>query len=136
MKRTDTFNDWQVEFGTADRKPLTVGEYANAYRFPFQEHGRPRMCFSGHGRCNNRLTGKFIVREIVASHGRLISFAADFVQYDEERETSWTRGCIRFNSRVDMNFDFLGEEDDPYRGVDVKIPIPTQQDLYDGGILQ
>lgn len=78
---------------------MTVGSYTGAVRYPFNEPGTPGLSFSGNGRGNNALTGSFQVLETtVADDGSLLSFAADFAQYDEGWQNGWNKGAIRFNS--------------------------------------
>ncbi|MBN1567288.1 MAG: putative Ig domain-containing protein [Acidobacteria bacterium] len=47
--------------------------------------------------------GKFTILEITVDNGQLISFAADFTQYDEMALASWNYGSIRYNSSIPLN---------------------------------
>lgn len=90
---------WNLNLSTGQEQPLTVGSYAGATRHPFNEPGTPGLDFSGNGAGNNTLTGSFEVLETnLADDGTLLSFAADFVQYDEGSKNGWSKGAIRFNS--------------------------------------
>ncbi|MFA5336455.1 MAG: PEP-CTERM sorting domain-containing protein [Candidatus Omnitrophota bacterium] len=78
---------------------LLPGHYADATRFPFQEEAYPGLSFSGYGRGNNTLLGYFDVYEVTYGvHDEVLTFAADFVQYDGGFEDAWNRGSIRYNS--------------------------------------
>jgi hypothetical protein len=78
---------------------LTVGFYANAERLG--GNTGPGLDFSTSGRGDNTLTGYFNVLDISydANHS-LISFAADFVQYDVGVADLWNQGSIRYNSII------------------------------------
>ena len=78
---------------------LTVGLYANAERLG--GNTGPGLNFSTSGRGDNTLTGYFNVLDISydANH-TLISFAADFVQYDVGVADLWNQGSIRYNSII------------------------------------
>lgn len=94
---------WFLDFAAPNGAPLTVGAYQDATRFPFQSASVPGLDFSGNGRGNNTLTGAFSVLEaIFAGDGTVLSFAADFVQYDEGFQNWWNVGAIRYNSSVDL----------------------------------
>jgi hypothetical protein len=94
---------WHVEFAAPNDEPLTVAQYQNATRFPFQSSDSAGLDFDGNGRGNNTLTGAFNVLEAVfAGDGTVLSFAADFVQYDEGVQSWWNVGSVRFNSSVDF----------------------------------
>jgi hypothetical protein len=72
-----------------------------ATRWPFQYPSAPGLDFSGDGRGDNTLTGYFNVLEIQYGSGNsIVSFAADFVQYDEGHMDWWNQGSIRFNSSL------------------------------------
>ncbi len=90
---------WTLDLYAAADQPLSIGSYTGAVRFPFNEPGTPGLSFTGNGRGNNTLTGSFQVLDAtVADDGTLLSFAADFVQYDEGWQNWWNKGSIRFNS--------------------------------------
>ena len=52
---------WDLSFAAADDVELTVGDFENAQRYPFQDPGHPGLSFSGSGRGCNTLTGEFQV---------------------------------------------------------------------------
>jgi hypothetical protein len=92
---------WYLDFSAPHNAPLVVGTYQGATRWPFQATTAPGLSFSGNGRGNNTLTGSFNVHEIsYGADGTVLSFAVDFVQYDEGIQSWWNVGSIRFNSDV------------------------------------
>jgi hypothetical protein len=92
---------WYLDFAAPNNVPLTPGTYLGAARFPFQNPGQPGLSFTGDGRGDNILTGYFNVLEVQYGSGNsIISFAADFVQYDEGNMDWWNQGSIRFNSSL------------------------------------
>lgn len=101
---------WRVMFAAPKEQKLAPGEYEHAVRYPFMESGQPGLSFSGCGRGNNTLTGKFTVLEcVVRRDGRVVSFAADFEQYDGGRGVKWTKGSVRYNSVHPANKKWLEE---------------------------
>lgn len=106
---------WYLEFSAPFDALLSVGFYDNAMRWPFQDPERPGLSFSGNGRGNNTLTGFFEVFEAVFSEdGSVMSFAADFTQFDEGFEGAWNKGAIRFNSEIPL---FTSEVPEPGSGL-------------------
>lgn len=97
---------WQLDLSTANDQALTVGSYTGATRHPFNvspfsDPATPGLSFTGNGRGNNALTGSFDVLEAnFADDGSVLSFAADFVQYDEGWQSWWNKGAIRINSNL------------------------------------
>jgi len=92
---------WYLDFAAPADAPLAVGTYQGATRWPFQAAANPGLSFSGNGRGNNTLTGSFNVLEVTyGAGGSVMSFAADFVQYDEGFQSWWNIGSIRFKSDV------------------------------------
>lgn len=92
---------WYLDFAAPNDAPLGVGTYLHATRFPFQALDAPGLSFSGNGRGDNMLTGNFSVLEAVyAQDGAVLSFAADFLQYDEGFKSWWNIGAVRYNSSV------------------------------------
>ena len=94
---------WNLELAAPQGASLSVGSYANATRWPFQETTAPGLDFSGNGRGNNRLTGSFNILESNVADDGTFSFAVDFLQYDEESTNAWIKGAIRYNSEVPVN---------------------------------
>jgi hypothetical protein len=78
----------------------TAGYYSNATRWPFQGSG-PGMAFTAPGRGDNMLTGYFnVLQAVYDTNGQVVSFAVDFLQYDEGGLSAWNMGSIRYNSAV------------------------------------
>ena len=94
---------WNLELAAPEGASLSVGSYANATRWPFQETTAPGLTFSGNYRGNNRLTGSFNILESNVADDGTFSFAVDFLQYDEEITNAWIKGAIRYNSEVPIN---------------------------------
>jgi hypothetical protein len=115
---------WNLELAAPKDASLSVGSYANATRWPFQETTAPGLTFSGNHRGNNRLTGSFNILESNVADDGTFSFAVDFLQYDEESTNAWIKGAIRYNSEVPVNLTpepivvdppiDLGYNPDPY----------------------
>jgi hypothetical protein len=120
----DGWRWWYLRLAAPEGANLSVGSYANATRWPFQETTAPGLDFSGNGRGNNRLTGSFNILESNVADDGTFSFAVDFLQYDEESTNAWIKGAIRFNSEVPVNLTpepitvdppiDLGYNPDPY----------------------
>jgi hypothetical protein len=92
---------WSLDFAASLDVPLSVGTYNDATRWPFQGAYEPGLSFSGNGRGNNTLTGFFTVLGVeYGIGGEVLSFAADFTQYDEGFQSWWNVGSIRFNSNI------------------------------------
>jgi hypothetical protein len=90
---------WTLDLAAPDYGPLTVGFYQNAKHYPFQGESFPGINFEGNGRSNSTVTGSFEIFELVANpDGTILSFAADFIQYDEDVDDWWNRGSLRINS--------------------------------------
>jgi hypothetical protein len=99
----DGWRWWYLRLAAPEGANLSVGSYANATRWPFQETTAPGLDFSGNGRGNNRLTGSFNILESNLADDGTFSFAVDFLQYDEESSNAWIKGAIRYNSEVPVN---------------------------------
>ena len=120
----DGWRWWYLRLAAPEGANLSVGSYANATRWPFQETTAPGLDFSGNGRGNNRLTGSFNILESNVADDGTFSFAVDFLQYDEESTNAWIKGAIRYNSEVPINLTpepivvdppiDLGYNPDPY----------------------
>lgn len=96
---------WNLELAAPEGASLSVGSYANATRWPFQETTAPGLTFSGNYRGNNRLTGSFNILESNVADDGTFSFAVDFLQYDDESTNAWIKGAIRYNSEVPVNLN-------------------------------
>ncbi len=101
---------WYLDFAAPYGQPLSVGSYQGATRWPFQEMGSAGLDFSGNGRGNNTLTGSFDVLEVTyAVDGEVLTFAADFLQYDEGFQNWWNIGSIRYNSDIPVHIATVQE---------------------------
>ncbi len=86
---------WDIEMDSPSEY-LTNGFYANAERLG--GNTGPGLNFDAPGRGDNTLTGYFNVLDInYDSNHTLVSFAADFVQYDVGVPGLWNQGGIRYN---------------------------------------
>ena len=94
---------WYLDFAAPGNVPLTTGTFPGAARFPFQA-GSAGLSWYGDGRGDNTLSGYFNVLDVVYSNGLLVSFAADFVQYDECNVSRWNVGSIRYNSTIPVTY--------------------------------
>ena len=84
----------------ANYAPVTVGEYSDT-REPGVDPSRPSLYFFGQGRASSGPTGYFDVLDLTLdTNGAVVSFAADFVQYDHGDTAAWNSGSIRFNSPI------------------------------------
>lgn len=100
-----TTRSWQIDFAAPASQSLHVGHYANATRYPFQDPAQPGLSFVADNRGDTGLTGYFDVLEIsLGAGGDILSFAANFTQFDENLPERWNRGNIRFNSDVPLLF--------------------------------
>jgi hypothetical protein len=137
----DGWRWWYLKLAAPEGANLSVGSYANATRWPFQETTAPGLDFSGNGRGNNRLTGSFNILESNVAEDGTFSFAVDFLQYDEEITNAWIKGAIRYNSDVPINLTpepivvdppiDLGYNPDPYPYLPIIDPI-----IEDPGIVE
>ena len=79
--------------------PVTVGHYSDT-REPGVDPTRPSLS-RGEGRSSSGPTGYFDVSgSTLDTSGTVVSFAADFVQYDHGDTAAWNAGSIRFNSPI------------------------------------
>jgi hypothetical protein len=90
---------WQVLLQAANNQPVTVGEYDNTQETADSTH--PSLYFFGQGRASSGPTGHFNVMDLTLdTNGNVLSFAADWVQYDHGDPAAWNAGSIRFNSSI------------------------------------
>ncbi|HOX09464.1 MAG TPA: hypothetical protein PLA52_02340 [Candidatus Omnitrophota bacterium] len=90
---------WHLNFAAPYNVVLQPGQYENAIHFTYQYSEYPGLAFYGKGRANGSISGYFNVYEAVyGDNDEVISFAADFMQYDEGVEDAWSMGGIRYNS--------------------------------------
>jgi hypothetical protein len=117
---------WLVELAAPSNRPLAVGLYRNAQHYPYQRSAFPGINFEGNGRTNSYVTGSFEILELVARpDGTILSFAADFIQFDEDIADWWNKGSLRFNSNRPLSFLALPSVDPPVT------PSPTDPVLLD-----
>lgn len=89
---------WTLDFVAAEGRPLTVGYYPGALRYPFAKVNA--MDVSGSGRGCNTLTGRFLVRELVFGlAGEVVSAAVDAEQHCSDM-TPALFVALRYNSSV------------------------------------
>jgi uncharacterized delta-60 repeat protein len=83
----DAFNPavyWYLDFAAPGNAVLTVGQYLNVQRYPFQATSQPGLSVYGEGRGCNTLTGNFTVTDVLYdSAGNVLHFAANFEQHCE-----------------------------------------------------
>ncbi len=94
---------WHVDFAAPMNQLLQVDIYQGAAEFPFQDSGQPGLNFDGNGRGNETLSGFFEVLQVLyGDNGLVLSFAADFTQYDGRSIKAWNYGRIRYNSDIPL----------------------------------
>lgn len=92
---------WTIDFAAPLAQSLAIGPYGDASKYPYQGAAQPGLNLEGNGRGNSAVTGSFDVLEAVyAADGTILSFAANFVQYDEGIQEWWNKGAIRIHSQV------------------------------------
>lgn len=88
--------NWLLEFSTTNDF-FTPGIYSNAVL----AGGSPAsLMFGGMGRGDTTSDGAFKVLEATYSSNQIVSFAADFIQFDNGDTNSWNEGSIRYNSTI------------------------------------
>jgi hypothetical protein len=99
---TSDENWWTLNFAAPSDQALTVGKFANATRYPFQDTDKNGLSVSGTGRGCNTLEGQFEVLEISYDNdGKLKNFAATFEQHCEKGDPALF-GTVSFNANVDV----------------------------------
>lgn len=94
---------WFLDFAGPYGQELQPGAYLNATRYPFQNFNVPGLSFYGNGRGDNQDSGYFdVLQATYGSDGSVLSFAADFLQIDENNTAAWSRGSFRYNSDVPL----------------------------------
>ena len=98
---SDAFLAYSLTFSPPTGQLLIPGEYLGAERSPSQPTTYPGLEFSAESRGDNRVKGRFTVYEAnFGPNAQVLSFAADFVQYDEGNQNWWNIGQIRYNSDI------------------------------------
>lgn len=119
---------WTLDFSAANGAPLAVGSYGAAERYPFTEGNG--LSVSGSGRGCNRLTGRYVVREITrASDGTVSAFAADFEQHCDDDDAALF-GAIRYQSTISDLVPFGGN----YPLYQLSISLPEHGRVTGGGV--
>ncbi len=107
-------NSWTFKFAAArysavdnlvTNRPLQLGFYDNATRYPFNSLLRPGMDVSGDSRGYNQLSGWFNVLEVQYDASfEITSLAVDFAEYGENLTQSGPAlyGSLRYNSSVPL----------------------------------
>lgn len=93
---------WSAVFAAPQGQSLTTGTYSDATAYPSENPSAPGLAFSGGGAADEVLTGNFTILQIQVTNGQLISFAADFTQYDGGAQASWNFGSVRYNSSIPL----------------------------------
>ena len=95
--------NWLLEFDCTNDF-FTTGVYSNA----MNAGGNPaRLVFGGMGRGDVTSDGAFKVLEAGYSNNQIVSFAADFVQLDNNDTNDWNEGSIRYNSTIPDTVNLL-----------------------------
>ncbi|MEM7050722.1 MAG: hypothetical protein AAF604_13735 [Acidobacteriota bacterium] len=111
---------WSLDFAAPGGIELTIGDFPNAERFPFQAANRPGLAVSGEGRGCNTLSGEFSVSEALYDWFREpVRFSATFEQHCEEA-TPALNGSLEF----DLEFGGRAIADD-------SIVVAFQNRLYE-----
>ena len=92
-------DNWSLDLSNGSSQ-LTVGQFDNASRFPFNDSDENGLSFSGNGRGCNSLIGEFTIFEVEYDGDELTKLTADFTQYCEGRMDAPLRGSIRFDASL------------------------------------
>jgi hypothetical protein len=90
---------WHLVVGGPNKQALSVGEYPDAKRFPFNGSS-PGLSFSGKGRGLNTLSGAFAIWQLEMSNGKITKLAIDFEQAAAPGKPKLT-GKVRINSNFE-----------------------------------
>jgi hypothetical protein len=93
-------HNWHLDFVPPDVLPLTIGDWGNATRYPFQSPTKPGLSLVGDGRGSNQLTGDFEILDLgFGPTGSITRLDALFEQHSEGGVPA-SFGRIRFNAAV------------------------------------
>jgi hypothetical protein len=93
---------WSLDFAAPQGRPLVVGSYGSATRYPFNSPALPGLNVSGDGRGCNTLTGWFEVVEYqLDSKDHVVKLAINFKQNCEGALPS-LYGAVRYHSSVPL----------------------------------
>lgn len=87
-----------IDIAAPAGQPLTAGTYINAMRTPFRAAGRPGIDVSGDGRGCNKVSGQFVVDDVLYTDG--VGFERLSFRYEshcEESEYSASFGQVVWN---------------------------------------
>ena len=135
-----SFRYWNLDLAPAQGASLAVGSFAEATRSAFKDATDAGLEFSGNHRGNNRLTGSFNILESSFDVDRVLSFAVDFLQYDDESANRWIKGALRYNSDVPVSLipepividppvDLADNPDHPLPPPLVYVPSPSEYEV-------
>jgi hypothetical protein len=85
---------WDLDLGSPKGKPLTVGTYEAARRYPFQPDTQPGLSFGGTGRGCNTLTGRFVISELVIGAGDFVDRLTATFEQNCEGVSATLRGRV------------------------------------------
>jgi hypothetical protein len=92
---------WSLSFDMPNGQSLAPGDYFNATRSGGPSD--PGISLTGNGCAYSTVSGFFTIHEVTLEDGKLASFAADFIQFNEMALASWTLGSIRYDSDVPVD---------------------------------
>lgn len=98
--------DYSAVDNTSTNRPLAIGFYDNARRYPFNSEINPGLNASGDGRGFNTLSGWFnVIAVSYDQSNQVTSLAVDFAEYGENLSKSGPAlfGSLRFNSDIPLN---------------------------------
>lgn len=91
---------WLISVSAPDKRPLEVGTYALAERFPFQSTGHPGISVIGPRGSSSTISGSFVVRElVVGADGTVERLDMTFEQHSDGAVPA-LRGEISIGQRL------------------------------------
>ena len=97
-------SSWSLNLKAPGDASLSVGEYLNATRYPFQGESSAGLDLSGEHRGCGRLYGQFEIFELEENaKNEIQKLAVNIKQSCESSESPELKGYIRFNSAVPLN---------------------------------
>ena len=120
---------FSYSFETPLGKPLQVGVYEGATRYPFNQPSEPGLSVSGNGRGCNQLSGRFEILEVkFGPDAKVKNFAVDFEQHCEKGPSALF-GVIRFNSEIAGAGEFDTDHDGVINPADNCPAVPNVDQL-------
>ncbi len=96
-------HNWTLNFAPIKGKPLEVGMYKFASRYPFQAATQPGFDFSGDGRGGSP-SGHFEILDVEFNAEDVLQrFAVNFIMYDNNQLSKWTIGKLRYKSKIPLS---------------------------------